>query len=426
MNVIFDFFDNFDMPAAAAELSDKGSVIYMNKKAREITHGDYKMSLNDDDIPLLREGSFLRRTCCGEISAEVFTTLVEHGGKKFAFEIKLIKEPNSEPADGSLGGGTPADWANCAFCSAMQAEEPDLSPQVMLKNVCAALSAERIYIYEKTPESGYVCSHFYAESGAAHAEDLSQEMCAVIRNALAKDSCAVIVGSDLAKVYEQPLSDILNERGLHSFAAVPIFDGEDEVGFCCAEDFPVCICGRASKALETFRRAGSFIGSCLKWSRLFTDLKKIGLTDHLTDIGNRHAMENFRDTLKVPMPIGLVYCDISGLKRINDTLGHCAGDEYIQNACSIMKRIFPSETLFRIGGDELLAVLTDTDETEMLGKVSLLKSELASSSVAMAVGSAFGIAGGKGIDALLHTAEVKMYNDKTAYYKKSGRERRRY
>ena len=91
-----------------------------------------------------------------------------------------------------------------------------------------------------------------------------------------------------------------------------------------------------------------------------------------------------------------------------------------------MKRIFPSEKLFRIGGDELLAVLTDTSEAEVNEKTAALKSELERSSIAMAVGSAFGITDGGGMGRLLLEAETKMYCDKTDYYRRSGRERRRY
>ncbi len=307
----------------------------------------------------------------------------------------------------------------------MQAEKPDDSPRIMLKKACEALNAERIFLYEKCGESGYVLSCEYSVNGSLVSE-LSQEICAQTAAVLSSEKRLVIVNSGFAERYGQPLSDILSARGIHSFAAVPVYDGEDICGFCCAENFPVCVCGKTSEALEAFCSAGVFIGSCIKWGKLFDGLKKMGLTDNLTGIGNRHAMNMLEAELKEPAPLGLVFCDISGLKHINDTLGHCAGDEYIQNACEIMKRLFPSEKLFRIGGDELLAVLTNTSEAEVDEKTAALKSELERSSIAMAVGSAFGITDGGGMGRLLLEAETKMYRDKTDYYRRSGRERRRY
>lgn len=423
MNCILDFFENFDMPCAAAELSG-GRTVYMNKKARKTLTDEYKISLDESEKALLRHGEFLRRTIKGEApetAAEVQTTLIESDGKTLVFEIQTAL---ASPADGSSSHDS-ANWASCAFCCAMQAEKPDDSPRIMLKKACEALNAERIFLYEKCGESGYVLSCEYSVNGSLVSE-LSQEICAQTAAVLSSEKRLVIVNSGFAERYGQPLSDILSARGIHSFAAVPVYDGEDICGFCCAENFPVCVCGKTSEALEAFCSAGVFIGSCIKWGKLFDGLKKMGLTDNLTGIGNRHAMNMLEAELKEPAPLGLVFCDISGLKHINDTLGHCAGDEYIQNACEIMKRLFPSEKLFRIGGDELLAVLTDTSEAEVDEKTSALKSELERSSIAMAVGSAFGITDGGGMGRLLLEAETKMYRDKTDYYRRSGRERRRY
>lgn len=423
MNCILDFFENFDMPCAAAELSG-GRTVYMNKKARKTLTDEYKISLDESEKALLRHGEFLRRTIKGEApetAAEVQTTLIESDGKTLVFEIQTAL---ASPADGSSSHDS-ANWASCAFCCAMQAEKPDDSPRIMLKKACEALNAERIFLYEKCGESGYVLSCEYSVNGSLVSE-LSQEICAQTAAVLSSEKRLVIVNSGFAERYGQPLSDILSARGIHSFAAVPVYDGEDICGFCCAENFPVCVCGKTSEALEAFCSAGVFIGSCIKWGKLFDGLKKMGLTDNLTGIGNRHAMNMLEAELKEPAPLGLVFCDISGLKHINDTLGHCAGDEYIQNACEIMKRLFPSEKLFRIGGDELLAVLTDTSEAEVDEKTSALKSELERSSIAMAVGSAFGITDGGGMGRLLLEAETKMYRDKTDYYRRSGRKRRRY
>lgn len=423
MNCILDFFENFDMPCAAAELSG-GRTVYMNKKARKTLTDEYKISLDESEKALLRHGEFLRRTIkveATETAAEVQTTLIESDGKTLVFEIQTAL---TSPADGSSSHDS-ANWASCAFCCAMQAEKPDDSPRIMLKKACEALNAERIFLYEKCGESGYVLSCEYSANGSLVSE-LSQEICAQTAAVLSSEKRLVIVNSGFAERYGQPLSDILSARGIHSFAAVPVYDGEDICGFCCAENFPVCVCGKTSEALEAFCSAGVFIGSCIKWGKLFDGLKKMGLTDNLTGIGNRHAMNMLEAELKEPAPLGLVFCDISGLKHINDTLGHCAGDEYIQNACEIMKRLFPSEKLFRIGGDELLAVLTNTSEAEVDEKTAALKSELERSSIAMAVGSAFGITDGGGMGRLLLEAETKMYRDKTDYYRRSGRERRRY
>jgi diguanylate cyclase (GGDEF)-like protein len=53
--------------------------------------------------------------------------------------------------------------------------------------------------------------------------------------------------------------------------------------------------------------------------------------------------------------------DINGLKKINDTFGHKMGDEYIKNACRIICDQFKHSPVFRVGGDEFVALLESED-----------------------------------------------------------------
>ena len=52
-----------------------------------------------------------------------------------------------------------------------------------------------------------------------------------------------------------------------------------------------------------------------------------------------------------------VYCDCNGLKKINDTLGHNAGDTYIKNCYDILTSVFDEKDVYRIGGDEFVVLL---------------------------------------------------------------------
>ena len=57
----------------------------------------------------------------------------------------------------------------------------------------------------------------------------------------------------------------------------------------------------------------------------------------------------------------IVVCDVNGLKKINDTLGHKAGDEYICRAFSMICDIFQHSPVYRVGGDEFVVLLTGRD-----------------------------------------------------------------
>ena len=53
--------------------------------------------------------------------------------------------------------------------------------------------------------------------------------------------------------------------------------------------------------------------------------------------------------------------DINNLKYVNDTYGHELGDEYIKGCCRIICNIFEESQVYRIGGDEFVVILKDSD-----------------------------------------------------------------
>jgi len=85
-------------------------------------------------------------------------------------------------------------------------------------------------------------------------------------------------------------------------------------------------------------------------------------TDELTGLLNRRAYEeDIYIHNDIPEEDEFIYVslDVNGLKVINDTLGHMAGDELIIGACQCMKKVLgPHGKLYRIGGDEFVAILT--------------------------------------------------------------------
>lgn len=65
-------------------------------------------------------------------------------------------------------------------------------------------------------------------------------------------------------------------------------------------------------------------------------------------------------------------CDVNGLKKINDTLGHQAGDDYIRAASRMVCEIFAHSPVYRIGGDEFVLILTGRDYVNRKGLMKTL------------------------------------------------------
>ena len=88
--------------------------------------------------------------------------------------------------------------------------------------------------------------------------------------------------------------------------------------------------------------------------------------DELTHTKNKtayHEAENElqQDINRGEAAFGILVCDINGLKTINDTEGHKAGDDYIKASCRLICRVFHHSPVFRIGGDEFAVLLRGQD-----------------------------------------------------------------
>lgn len=103
------------------------------------------------------------------------------------------------------------------------------------------------------------------------------------------------------------------------------------------------------------------------------ELERMSYSDQLTKLGNRFAMEQYVTDASGTSCFGVVYCDITGLKRVNDTLGHQAGDQLILRAGELLREEFSDYGLFRIGGDELLALCAGIGEEELKQRIERMK-----------------------------------------------------
>ena len=136
-------------------------------------------------------------------------------------------------------------------------------------------------------------------------------------------------------------------------------------------------------------------------------------------------MEKYFNEIDAEKSIGVVYCDITGLKRVNDSMGHEAGDQLILRACDSLKKAFGEYGLFRIGGDELLALCAGIEHAALMERIGLLKECMKQNNVNMAVGEIWREKYQTGLDTLLQESEKRMYADKAAYYKRTGIDRRK-
>lgn len=102
--------------------------------------------------------------------------------------------------------------------------------------------------------------------------------------------------------------------------------------------------------------------------------------DTMTGLYNRDYFEELFDKLDrhINCKVGIIVCDINGLKILNDNYGHKTGDLLIKESAKLLNR-YSSEniTISRIGGDEFSIIMTDVIESDVLILVDNIKNDIA-------------------------------------------------
>jgi two-component system cell cycle response regulator len=118
--------------------------------------------------------------------------------------------------------------------------------------------------------------------------------------------------------------------------------------------------------------------------RVQLEVLNLALIDDLTGLNNRRGFLSLgRHHLKVAYrtrkPFLLVFVDLDGLKRINDTFGHQEGNHAIVDASNILKDSFrQSDILARLGGDEFAALIADAPDDSAETVTHRIQQKLAS------------------------------------------------
>ncbi len=143
--------------------------------------------------------------------------------------------------------------------------------------------------------------------------------------------------------------------------------------------------------------------------------------DALTGVKNKHAYVDVEARLNhqieegLPVEFALVVCDVNGLKQVNDTLGHRAGDRFLQRARTIICNSFKNSPVFRVGGDEFAVLMQGQDyahaEEQLAALEEINRRNLAAGDITIACGLAR-YAGDRNVSAVFERADARMYANK--------------
>lgn len=315
---------------------------------------------------------------------------------------------------------------NKGMKEAISAETPDESIDIILEHMGKALCGERTYVFEQNQNGGDDNTYEWCAPGVhpekENLQNLPPEVCAKWYRCF-EDGKDIMI-QDLEEIKESdPLQyENLKRQGIRSLVVIPLYDNGKAIAFYGVDNPPPIFLEYSHDILQI---AAAFLISCLKRRKMLAKLMELSYKDALTGIGNRFAMTNYIRQMDRKQSVAVVYCDVTGLKQVNDTQGHEAGDTLIRNACESLKQVFDGYGLFRIGGDELMVICPNITHAIADDRVVQLKETMKDYSVNLAIGMVWLEEMGVSLKRSVMEAEKRMYEDKAEYYKTSGIERRK-
>lgn len=150
-------------------------------------------------------------------------------------------------------------------------------------------------------------------------------------------------------------------------------------------------------------------------------------TDNLTGLVNRsgflHAVQAALSRVeRTHKTMAVLYIDLDGFKRVNDSLGHSAGDKLLCEVATRLRRCMrPYDVLARVGGDEFTAILDSLNHPEEAARIAekildILIGTHEIANVQVSIGASIGIASypdcGSTADGLIRAADMAMYQAK--------------
>lgn len=435
MEKIWEFYENLNEIVYAADMENY-ELLYMNRKAREI-YGysdvrDFKGKkcyevLQGCACPCticnnrnLKQGYFEEWQYYNPVLGKTYglkDTMVVDEGRKCRLEMAIDMSIQEQQKKAIREFSDNEAMINEGLRIALSAPMPEESIGILLEYLGQELCSERVYIFEENARGTYDNTYEWCakevEPQKDNLQDVPYEIVEPWFQRFHNNENVIIKELEAIREADPAVYEYLQPQDIHALVVSPLVNDKKIVGFYGVDNPP----GELLNHISTmFQIMGHFIVSLLKRRDLVKRLANLSYYDQLTGIGNRHGMNAYISGMEKEKSIGILYCDVMGLKKINDAQGHQAGDDLLIRASECLKREFGEYSLFRVGGDEFLVLCAGITEEELNKRAEALKQDMQENSALMALGCVWRAKSTEDMDKLLAEADNKMYEDKRRYY----------
>lgn len=304
-------------------------------------------------------------------------------------------------------------------CITLLAEEKDINKAIdsLLKILDDYFDGDRAYLFEFDYEKQTTSNSYeYAAPGITKQIDILQDVPLEVIDTWIKKfkETGTFYISSLDKDVDKDSDTyrILDMQDITSLIAVPLIENDVIIGFLGIDNPKINY-----DDLTLLSSASFFILDSIDRRETHSKLHRLSFEDTLTSVYNRnkfnHDIEEYEN--KSVENVGVAYFDLNGLKEINDSQGHEAGDRLIKNAADGINSVFPDNT-YRIGGDEFVVINFPVKKDIFEEKVEKVICILNEKGISVSYGTSWEESS-ETLEKQLSTADNLMYKNKLSYYK---------
>lgn len=312
--------------------------------------------------------------------------------------------------------------ANEAISLGMAEEDPNRGIEKIIECISKNLKPERFLIFEERDDNTVSATYEWTAPGVLPLKEELQSLPRTELRALYADffSHHVVLVSDMAAFQAEHPDFSLRLHGVRSFVSGQLTLPDRTEGFTMVINPSQDTFRVASLLLSTLT---DFIAIMIRNRNSIHQLEEQSMKDQLTGAGNRRGLERRVREWDGGGVLGVISVDLNGLKNINDTEGHHAGDMLIRETARILRECAGADSVFRTGGDEFVVVTENMEERDILLLIQHMRESADNNGISMAVGFAFSQGKVSDFDALLTMADLNMYKDKGHSYRRRREDR---
>ena len=429
---LWEFYEELNEIVYVAD-PNSHELVYMNRRAREIYGINSQEDIEGRKCYEVLSGSLTPCVACnyeklkpGFFHEEVRynpvikkklalkDTVIETENRRYRFELAVDLGAWEQQ---NIGYEANEAMVNEGLRLSLAAHTPDKSIAVLLEYLGQSLNSERAYIFEETDRKTLRNTYEWCANGVIpqkeNLQDVPFDVVSMWYQRFAKGDNVIIKNLENIKEKDPAVYEYLAPQNIQSLVVSPLVNEGRIVGFYGVDNPPEKFLEHITTLLQIL---GHFLIALLHRRNYVRRLEELCFKDQLTGVGNRHAIRDYFDKMNQDSSIGILYCDVMGLKKMNDSRGHQAGDRLLIRASECLKRVFKEYELFRLGGDEFLAVCAGIGKQELQERAGALRHEMREHDAPMALGCVWRADSGEEMDKLLTLADNKMYEDKRMLY----------